>query len=149
VATLFQPDKANLNEADTLSRDISGLVWSRYRERGVFGRNKETGMTKTINYATFVAVMCLLAFGGALECFAQKRDRDSFEEAVKPFLSTHCYGCHSGEDAEAELNLEELAADFSTETTTNRWIDVMQSLQFGEMPPPEAGNCWHRNMAIG
>jgi len=92
-------------------------------------------MTKTIDYATFVAAICILTLCGRLECLAQ--EQHSFEEAVKPFLVTHCYGCHSGDDAEAQFDLEKLSADFSTDKTANRWIDVLHSLKFGNMPPPE------------
>ena len=94
-------------------------------------------MTKTIDDAIFVAVICLLTLCGALECFAQEQDRHSFEETVKPFLVKHCYGCHSGDDAEAQFDLEKLTPDFSTDKTANRWIDVMHSLKFGEMPPSD------------
>lgn len=94
-------------------------------------------MRKMIADAIFVAVMCLVAFSGSFKCFAQEQGRYSFEQSVKPFLVKHCYGCHSGDEAEAQFDLDKLTADFSTDKTANRWIDVMHSLQFGEMPPPE------------
>jgi hypothetical protein len=84
-----------------------------------------------------VALPCLIVLALTLECSAQGEDKPSFHETVKPFLVKHCYDCHSGDDAEAQLDLEKLTADFSTDKTANRWIDVMHALQFEEMPPPE------------
>ncbi len=84
----------------------------------------------------FAAAICLFLVGMVgLECFAQEVDEDSFESTAKPFLSRHCFNCHSGMDAEGGFDLSELNADFSDDETANRWIDVMQSIQFGEMPP--------------
>jgi hypothetical protein len=94
-------------------------------------------MGQMIPRVTFPAMLWLLVFGGALECVAQEQEQHSFDEAVKPFLVRHCYDCHSGDEAEAEFDLKELATDFSTNKNANRWIDVMHALQFGEMPPPE------------
>ena len=104
-------------------------------------------MPSTVVHATGTLVICLIIFSKAWDCHAEETNAPgtgtqkpqilSFEATVKPFLTQHCYGCHSGEDAEAQVNLEELSADFSTSTTANRWIDVMHSLKFGDMPPPE------------
>ena len=89
---------------------------------------------KTFGFATAV---CLFLMGTTLECIAQDSGNDSFESTVKPFLSRHCFDCHSGADAEAGVDLSELRVDFSVDETANRWVDVMQAIQFGEMPPPE------------
>ena len=85
----------------------------------------------------FAAAVCLFLMGLTLECFAQDSGKGTFEATVKPFLLQHCLDCHSGADAEAGVDLSELRADFSVDETANRWIDVMQAIQFSEMPPPE------------
>jgi hypothetical protein len=89
-----------------------------------------------LNTCSFVAVPCLFVLGMTLECFAQDKGNHSFEETVKPFLVKHCYDCHSGDEAEAEFDVKALTADFSADENANRWIDVMNALQFGDMPPP-------------
>ena len=88
--------------------------------------------------ASALAVMvCLCTFMTVPQCIAQDERSVSFVKTVKPFLTTHCYDCHSGNDAEAGLDLKKLAADFSTDDSANRWIDVMHALRFEEMPPPD------------
>jgi len=61
--------------------------------------------------------------------------RLSFESDVKPVLERHCVSCHSGEDAAAKLTLDRPAVDYSVEETASVWQQVLQALQFGEMPP--------------
>jgi hypothetical protein len=97
-------------------------------------------------------VALCLSVSVAREGSAQDREQHSFEATAKPFLVKYCYDCHSGDEPEAQFDMEELTADFSTDRTANRWVDVMHSLKFGEMPPPEEAiirNCWRRNTATG
>ena len=89
---------------------------------------------KTCGLATTI---CLFLAGLSPESYSQEAVRDVFASTVKPFLSRHCFDCHSGTDAEAGVDLAELRVDFSVDETVNRWVDVMQAIQFGEMPPPE------------
>ncbi len=79
----------------------------------------------------------LVFLGMTLEGLAQEQGEHSFEQAVRPFLLSHCLDCHTGKEAEAEFDLESLTADFSSNETANRWIKVMHALKFEEMPPPE------------
>lgn len=85
----------------------------------------------------FAILICLFFVGLAPESYAQEAVRDVFASTVKPFLSLHCLDCHSGAEAEGGFDLSELSADFSNDETANRWVDVMQAIQFEEMPPPE------------
>ena len=84
----------------------------------------------------FAALVPLIVGLGAV-CSGQDAEKFSFDRAVKPFLAKHCLDCHSGGDPEAQFDLQKLPADFSADATANRWIDVMHSLQFGEMPPAD------------
>jgi hypothetical protein len=92
---------------------------------------------RSIAPLSWLLVPWLLLLGGGLNCFALEEETISFEKTVKPFLAKHCYDCHSGDEPEAKFDLQKLPADFSVDETANRWIDVMHSLQFGEMPPAE------------
>ena len=84
-----------------------------------------------------IAILCLITAETAPNCLAGDRPAVSFNDTVKPFLTKHCVDCHSGDSAKANLNLENLTADFSGDETANRWIDVMQALRFQEMPPAD------------
>ncbi len=83
------------------------------------------------------ALPCLIVLVMTVDGVAQENGNHSFAKTVQPFLAEHCYACHSGDQAEAQFDLKGLGKDFSAEKNSKRWIDVMQALQFGEMPPPQ------------
>lgn len=58
---------------------------------------------------------------------------------VEQFIGTHCLDCHSGEVAEADLQLDDLKFDLSDRESFNRWVSVHDRLKNGEMPPPDFG----------
>lgn len=86
---------------------------------------------------SFATAIFLSLLGTTSECFAQAQNDASYESTIKPFLLRHCFDCHTGTDAEAGVDLSELKVDFSVDESANRWVDVMEAIQFGEMPPPE------------
>lgn len=64
-------------------------------------------------------------------------DSQTFETTVRPFLVKHCVACHGAETAEAELRLDTLAADFVQRPAVDHWIEVLDRLNLGEMPPED------------
>lgn len=57
------------------------------------------------------------------------------QEALPRFLEQHCVKCHSGDDAEKDLRLDELTRDFQTRKARDSWSLVVEQLEAGEMPP--------------
>lgn len=64
-------------------------------------------------------------------------DRE-FTETVRPFVTTYCTGCHSGEKAAAQLDLRQYATTASVVDDYSRWNRVLARLSSGEMPPKQA-----------
>lgn len=58
-----------------------------------------------------------------------------FDETVLPFLQAHCVTCHGEEKQKADLQLNTLTPDFQTLSSAGHWIEVMDALNLGEMPP--------------
>ncbi|HWA99732.1 MAG TPA: DUF1592 domain-containing protein [Pirellulales bacterium] len=54
------------------------------------------------------------------------------------FLSTHCYDCHRGAEPDGGLDLTALATDLSDPEVERRWVQIVDRVRIGEMPPPEA-----------
>lgn len=54
---------------------------------------------------------------------------------IGKFLKTYCVECHGTEAQEADLRLDNLKPDFSHATTASTWIEVMDKINLGEMPP--------------
>lgn len=79
-----------------------------------------------------VAVCCL-----AIKSEAAEPSVDEFDSIVKPFLRQHCVDCHSGDEAEADLDIGQVRNDLTTDTAVGVWESVLQALRFDEMPPPE------------
>ena len=64
-------------------------------------------------------------------------DAESFNKTVRPFLQTHCFRCHGPKTQEGELRLDQLAGDFSQRHIAEKWTEVMDRMNKGEMPPED------------
>lgn len=58
-----------------------------------------------------------------------------FDRSVQPFLKKHCFKCHSGKDAEAEIRLETYPAPAAVARDRQTWKNVLRVLRGREMPP--------------
>ncbi len=80
----------------------------------------------------------LAAIGIAGERSTQQLANPSqYQQLVKPFLSQHCQACHDSETPNGELRIDSLAADFLNSQSAGHWIEVMDQLNLGQMPPAE------------
>ena len=83
------------------------------------------------------ALLCLCMAGVPIVSFSQEDARPTFQGVVQPLLKKHCYDCHSGEQADGQLDLTKLEFDFSSDENSQHWIDIMHAVRFGDMPPPD------------
>jgi mono/diheme cytochrome c family protein len=58
-----------------------------------------------------------------------------FATEVSPFLDRHCVRCHGQEKQKGDLRIDTLERDFSKSTVASRWMDIMERINSGEMPP--------------
>lgn len=58
-----------------------------------------------------------------------------FVQKIRPFLKAYCYECHGADTQEADLRLDTLESDFGKTTSASTWIEVMDKMNLGEMPP--------------
>ncbi|MBX3423697.1 MAG: DUF1592 domain-containing protein [Pirellulaceae bacterium] len=59
-------------------------------------------------------------------------------DQVQPLLKQLCYECHSGDSAEAEIDLAQFPSLASVRTQVKTWQKVLEVLKTGDMPPPES-----------
>jgi hypothetical protein len=59
------------------------------------------------------------------------------DEPARTFLARHCQACHEGPKAKARFRLDSLAADFSDKANRERWLNVLEQIKSGAMPPKE------------
>lgn len=65
----------------------------------------------------------------------QLLNADGYATDVVPFLKTHCLRCHGEDSAESDLRLDTLQPTFSDSQSAATWIEVMDKINLGEMPP--------------
>ena len=66
-----------------------------------------------------------------------ERQLETFERHIRPFLRMYCVDCHTGEDAEAGVNLDiESAPDVAA--AFDDWTNIFEKIDGGEMPPEDA-----------
>jgi mono/diheme cytochrome c family protein len=58
-----------------------------------------------------------------------------YEQQVRPFLARHCLECHGGTEPEGGLRLDRLSSDFADAESRRHWLDVLERIGKGEMPP--------------
>lgn len=66
-------------------------------------------------------------------------DQTTVAKAATAFLQSNCFDCHQGEQAEAALDLSNLAFDLADSKTQTRWLRIWQRVHDGEMPPEDYG----------
>lgn len=64
-------------------------------------------------------------------------DRE-FTETVRPFLTTYCASCHTGEKAAAQLDLRQFTSAESVVQDYARWNRLREKLASQQMPPRQA-----------
>ena len=61
--------------------------------------------------------------------------QQGYTEKVVPLLKRYCYDCHSGDAAEAGLELADFATIQSLQADRKRWAKVVRMVDFAAMPP--------------
>lgn len=59
----------------------------------------------------------------------------AFDQVVKPFLATHCTSCHGEKKQKGDLRLDTIKTDFASPATAGHWMEVMERINSGDMPP--------------
>ncbi|MFM8274462.1 MAG: DUF1587 domain-containing protein, partial [Gemmata sp.] len=58
-------------------------------------------------------------------------------EPYEAFLQKHCVRCHGPEKKKGELRLDQLSRDFKAGADAQRWAEVVEKINSGEMPPKQ------------
>src|SRR5262245_51905795 len=63
-------------------------------------------------------------------------DAAGHRDIAAPFLKKYCQRCHGGEKQESGFRVDQhLPNEFLTKAVAERWSEVLQKLNAGEMPP--------------
>ena len=94
-----------------------------------YRRNKMTAFVKSLLLTTLLLAL--------LAAESRAKERQAFEHEVKPILKKYCYGCHGETTQEADLRLDTLSDNFENHKVAETWVDALEQLKLGEMPPEE------------
>ncbi len=61
-----------------------------------------------------------------------------YTQRIQPLLAQYCLECHSSEKRKGDLDLEQFDSLASVQKQPKTWIDVVEKLGSGEMPPAKA-----------
>jgi len=62
-------------------------------------------------------------------------DAPNVDTLIRPYLAEHCNRCHGPEKQEGKLRLDTLPLNFTASDSARHWVEVMDRINAGEMPP--------------
>ena len=82
-----------------------------------------------------------LAFAVCVICTRNAEAQTSLpqvREKLEPFLKQYCSDCHGPNEQNGQVRFDKIAWEISDNDTAQRWQDVLDQLNGGDMPPREA-----------
>lgn len=65
------------------------------------------------------------------------KEIDEYDSYVRPFLKSYCIKCHGPDENKSGLTLHMLKSDLDSGRELERWEDILEALESGEMPPKD------------
>lgn len=81
--------------------------------------------------------LCALLFAALLFCRSVEAADEELPAQVQTLLTKYCADCHGGKAQEGNLRLDRLDPDIVSGTDADRWHEVLNRLNVGEMPPED------------
>ncbi len=75
-------------------------------------------------------VSAMTVLGGLTSVYAQ-------HASISKFTQNQCLDCHTGKESEAGFDLSALGTDLNDHATYDRWVQVFDRVEAGEMPPKD------------
>ncbi len=88
----------------------------------------------TATLAFFAAVPVLAVDPGPV---SDPAPANSFATNVAPFLQTHCIGCHSADDAEGDVALDQFTDSAKVQQNYDLWEKIVRLVRDHQMPPAD------------
>lgn len=122
--------------AATASRDgkDNGVTGIRHREMAAHSPHPAGRLSAAARLAR-IAGFCLVLIVVAL--FDRASAEETFSRSVQPVLTKYCVRCHGEEKQSGDFRVDTLTADFDFAEQAAHWVEVMDNLNLGEMPPED------------
>src|SRR4051794_36002498 len=73
-------------------------------------------------FSRTASLIALFAMSGGARNALGEEGTAAFEAKVKPFIERYCVDCHDAETRKADLQLDDLPADFDDPKTAGTWV---------------------------
>lgn len=83
-------------------------------------------------------ILFAIFFAGQLAGNLAIAQQLNYQEVIRPLLKEFCNDCHTGDDAEAEIDLNHFETVDQIRASTKTWQRVRQMLASQQMPPKDA-----------
>lgn len=84
------------------------------------------------------SLLLLIAVAGSM--YATDTDMaDTLDPKVRTYINTHCIRCHGADATKSDFRIDKLSGKVGHEDTP-QWLEVMERISSGEMPPKEQKN---------
>ena len=86
--------------------------------------------------------------GIALLSNAARANEIDFVSQVQPILKAHCFKCHGENKQKGDLRLDLLSLSVKDRRAVERWHDVRDAVNSGEMPPSDQPDLSQRDRQL-
>lgn len=94
----------------------------------------ESSMKRVVRQFVFALLVCMVT---RVDLTAQTIDHNMIDRFAASFIEEHCIRCHSATTSKGELRLDVIEKDLSRTATFERWQQILERVQSGEMPPTD------------
>ncbi len=101
-------------------------------------RTKAQHVPPVIAGLVAVAAFTVICPAGGQDTADDEALAGAYESQIRPLLQRYCHDCHTGDEAEAEIDLTAFASMAHVRQQPRVWQKVATMLDSGQMPPPDA-----------
>ncbi|MHC4880586.1 MAG: DUF1592 domain-containing protein [Planctomycetota bacterium] len=115
-------------------RKDNGVTGSRHREMAAQSSpaaRRLSAVTRLARTAGLSIILMVVALSDTASA------DESFSTSVRPVLRKYCVRCHGPEQQSGDFRVDTLTANFDSAEQAAHWVEVMDNLNLGEMPPDD------------
>ena len=85
----------------------------------------------------FMKKLLIILLASTLGAYGFESDSKGYDKIVRPFMEKNCFSCHGQKKQKGKLRVDTLSSNLIETEATQKWIEIMDSLSLGEMPPED------------
>ena len=76
--------------------------------------------------------------------WASAADARPADDPSRKFFEQYCQTCHTGTKPKGDFRVDTLAQDFADKVNREKWLNVVEQLQTGTMPPTRKASSYRQ-----